>query len=119
FYDPPAQGGAMLNNAVPGGGEPLNVIIFGHTTPSVLTTAGFLGFAGALGFFVQNNYRSSGDPQAANLGDGHSWVNQTTELRQDYGSAPLGTCWESLVGGDHLRVYKQDGSSANSGALFL
>ena len=60
-----------------------------------------------------------GDPQAANLGDGNGWVNQTLELRQDYGNPDIGTCWESLVGGNHLRLFRQNGPSANSGALFL
>lgn len=44
-----------------------------------------------------------GSPFSANLGDGHGWVNQTIELRQDYGSADLGTCLESLIGGNHFR----------------
>ena len=44
-----------------------------------------------------------GDPQAANLGDGNGWVNQTLELRWDYGDADVGTCLESLLGGNHFR----------------
>jgi len=57
-----------------------------------------------------------GDPQAANLGDGNGWVNQTFELRQDVG---LGTCVESLTGGNHLRLFRQNGPDADTGALFL
>ena len=60
-----------------------------------------------------------GDPQTANLGDGNGWVNQTTELRMDYGNAGLGTCLESLIGGNHFRMFRQNGPLANSGALFL
>ena len=44
-----------------------------------------------------------GDPQSANLGDGNGWVNQTVELRQDYGESTVGTCLESLTGGNHFR----------------
>lgn len=44
-----------------------------------------------------------GGPQSANLGDGNGAVNQTTELRWDYGSTGIGTCLESLAGGNHLR----------------
>lgn len=44
-----------------------------------------------------------GSPFSANLGDGHGWVNQTIELRQDYGSSDLGTCLETLIGGNHFR----------------
>lgn len=44
-----------------------------------------------------------GTPFSANLGDGNGWVNQTIELRQDYGNAGVGTCLESLIGGNHFR----------------
>lgn len=44
-----------------------------------------------------------GAPQSANLGDGNGFVNQTVELRQDFGSSSVGTCLESLVGGNHFR----------------
>lgn len=44
-----------------------------------------------------------GDPQSANLGDGHGAVNQTMEIRDDFGDAALGTCLESLIGGNHFR----------------
>ena len=60
-----------------------------------------------------------GVPQTANLGDGHGWVNQTMELRNDFGNDEIGTCWESLVGGNHFRLFRQNGPSANTGALFL
>ncbi|THH00905.1 hypothetical protein EW026_g1700 [Hermanssonia centrifuga] len=60
-----------------------------------------------------------GGPQSANLGDGNGFVNQTMELRQDFGDALLGTCLETLEGGNHFRVFRQNGSEANSGALFL
>ncbi|KAJ6478819.1 hypothetical protein C8R47DRAFT_631213 [Mycena vitilis] len=119
YYDPRAHGGAMLDNAGAGGGEPLNVIISGYSTPSVLTNDGFLGFAGAIGLAKECLGFHLGDPQSANLGDGNGWVNQTMELREDFGTGYFGTCWESLVGGNHLRVYRQNGSEANSGALFL
>ena len=60
-----------------------------------------------------------GGAQAANLGDGNGWVNQTLELRQDYGNSGLGSCLESLTGGNHLRLFRQNGPTANTGALFL
>ncbi len=44
-----------------------------------------------------------GGPQSANLGDGNGFVNQTMELRQDFGDALLGTCLETLEGGNHFR----------------
>jgi len=44
-----------------------------------------------------------GGLMSANLGDGKGWANQTYELRQDYDDSGIGTCLESLVGGNHFR----------------
>ena len=58
-----------------------------------------------------------GADQTANLGDGNGNVNQTMELRENL---PIGgTCEESLVGGNHLRMFRQNGTYHNTGALFL
>ncbi|KAJ7271091.1 hypothetical protein C8J57DRAFT_297439 [Mycena rebaudengoi] len=119
FYNPNLHGGSMLNNAGSGGGEPLNVIISGSSSREILTDSGMLKFAQAVGFSFECLGLHLGDPQSANLGDGNGWVNQTIELRQDYGDPVAGTCLESLIGGNHFRVYRQNGTAANSGALFL
>ncbi|KAJ6578799.1 hypothetical protein DFH09DRAFT_1148342 [Mycena vulgaris] len=119
FYDPAKNGGSMLDNAGSGGGEPLNVIVSGLSSPTVLTDTGILHYAQAIGFSYECLGFHLGDPQSANLGDGNGWVNQTMELRQDYGNDDIGTCLESLIGGNHFRVYRQNGTTANSGALFL
>jgi len=119
FFDPTPGGGSMLDNAGNGLGEPLNVIISGLSSPDVLTDSGILNFAQALGFSQECLDIHLGGPQSANLGDGNGFVNQTMELRQDFGNAILGTCLESLIGGNHLRVFRQNGSDADSGALFL
>ena len=58
-------------------------------------------------------------PQTANLGDGNGSMNQTMELRNDYGNPDIGACWESLVGGNHLRMWRQSGPKAHTNALFL
>jgi hypothetical protein len=58
-----------------------------------------------------------GDSQTANLGDGNGNVAQTIELRENLKIG--GTCEESLVGGNHLRIFRQNGSEHNTGALFL
>jgi hypothetical protein len=58
-----------------------------------------------------------GSPQTANLGDGNGNVAQTIELRDDLKIG--GTCAESLIGGNHLRMFRQNGTSHNTGALFL
>ncbi|KAJ7124882.1 hypothetical protein C8R44DRAFT_840156 [Mycena epipterygia] len=124
FFNPNANGGSMLDDADGGFGgsdlgEPLNVIISGLSSPAVLTDDGFLNFARAIGFSTECLGIHLGGPQSANLGDGNGYVNQTVELRQDYGDPNLGTCLESLIGGNHLRVFRQNGPQADSGALFL
>ncbi|KAI0254934.1 hypothetical protein BJV78DRAFT_1184075 [Lactifluus subvellereus] len=60
-----------------------------------------------------------GMPQSVNLGDGNGFVNQTIELRQNMGFTSFGTCIESVLGGNHLRMFRQNGPTANTGALFL
>ncbi|KAJ7697648.1 hypothetical protein B0H17DRAFT_1158455 [Mycena rosella] len=123
FYDPRPLGGAMLNRVGAGGGEPLNVIISSHSSPSVLINDGLLAFAGAIGFSAECFGLHLGAPHSANLGDGHGCVDQAVELRENYGSPTIGTCWESRrrksPSGTELPVYRQDGNAANSGALFL
>jgi hypothetical protein len=56
----------------------------------------------------------------------HEGGNKTEQLlaRQNfdwplYGWPDYGTCWESLVGGNHFRAWKQDGAGARTGAWFL
>jgi len=121
FVNPNLRGGSLLDWAPHTGGlgEPLNVIISGLSSPWVIADGGFVHFANAIGFGIECFGAHLGDPQSANLGDGHGSVNQTLELRQDYGNPDIGTCWESLVGGNHLRVFRQNGPLANTGALFL
>ncbi|KAH8119601.1 hypothetical protein DFH11DRAFT_455397 [Phellopilus nigrolimitatus] len=119
YYDPAAGGGSMLDNSGYGFGEPLNVIISGLSSPAVLTNDGFIKLARSLGFSNECFGFHLGNPQSANLGDGHGPVNQTIELRADFGSSVFGTCLESLAGGNHLRMFRQNGPNANSGALFL
>lgn len=117
----------------------IKVIISGQSSPEVLTDDGFLNWARSVSMYVipvltatlelliqRLPIRSTecfglhlGGPQSANLGDGNGWVNQTVEMRYDFGNADLGTCLESLSGGNHFRMFRQNGTQANSGALFL
>jgi len=119
FFNPLDGEGSMLDVAGPGVGEPLNVIVSGLSSTAVLVEEGIVNFAKAIGFSTECLNVHLGNPQSANLGDGHGLVNQTIELRQDYGNSVAGTCLESLIGGNHFRVFQQNGPSANSGALFL
>ncbi|KZT28397.1 hypothetical protein NEOLEDRAFT_1129796 [Neolentinus lepideus HHB14362 ss-1] len=119
YFNPNLNGGSMLDNVGGGLGEPLNVIISGTSSPSVLTDDGVLNFARAIGFSEECFDIHLGAPQTANLGDGKGWTNQLIEFRQDYGNDGIGTCLESLIGGNHFRVWRQNGTLANSGALFF
>ncbi|KJA27778.1 hypothetical protein HYPSUDRAFT_876163 [Hypholoma sublateritium FD-334 SS-4] len=119
FIDPRIGGGSLLDDAAPGLGEPLNIIVSGLSSPGVLTDSGITNYAKALGFSIECLGIHLGAPQSANLGDGNGPVNQTMELRQDFGDAEVGTCLETLIGGNHFRVFRQNGPLANTGALFL
>ncbi|THH26790.1 hypothetical protein EUX98_g7397 [Antrodiella citrinella] len=119
FFTPTAGGGSFLTNAGDGFGEPLNVIISALSSPAVLTVEGIINFGRALNFTTQCGDLTLGGYQSANLGDGNGYVNQTILLRESYGNAILGACLESFIGGDHFRVFTQNGTKADSGALFL
>lgn len=110
------------------------VVISALSSPEVLTDDGFLKFAKALGLCVTRQFACGpltiaahssteclgahlGGYQTANLGDGNGNVNQTMELRENYSVG--GTCEESLIGGNHLRMFRQNGAEHDTGALFL
>ncbi|KAJ6547163.1 hypothetical protein B0H19DRAFT_1211848 [Mycena capillaripes] len=115
YYDPRLTGGSMLTFQ----NEPINIIVSALSSPEALTDRGLVNFGNALGYGDDCLGIHLGGPQAANLGDGNGYVNQTQMMREDYGSTPIGTCLETLIGGNHYRVFRQNGTSANSGALFL
>jgi len=119
FVDPRPGGGSLLDHDSGGLGEPLNVIISGLSSPWVIADGGFVHFANAIGFGKECFGAHLGAPQTANLGDGKGWANQTMELRNDFGVPDVGACWESLVGGNHLRMWRQNGPKAPTNALFL
>jgi len=119
FINPTLGGGSFLDKDSGGGGEPLNVIISGLSTPWVLSDGGFVHFANAIGFGKECFDIHLGKPQTANLGDGNGWKNQIMELRFDYGNPDVGTCWETFRGGNHLRMWRQSGPTATTNALFL
>ncbi|KAJ7071959.1 hypothetical protein C8F01DRAFT_1101974 [Mycena amicta] len=114
FVNPTLNGGSFLDKSA-GLGEPLNVIVSAKSSPEVLTPDGFLQYAQAIGFDRECLGLHLGDPQSANLGDGRGDVNETAVIRQSFGIPGIGTCVESLTGGNHFRIFPQ----AGSGALFL
>ncbi|KAF7291075.1 hypothetical protein MKEN_01492200 [Mycena kentingensis (nom. inval.)] len=92
------------------------VIISGRSSPDILTIDGSMQYFQAIGFDRECLGQHKGTPQSANLGDGKGEVNETAVIRIRRGDAPvLGTCIESLTGGNHFRVFPQAGTNA----LFL
>ncbi|KXN82427.1 hypothetical protein AN958_02577 [Leucoagaricus sp. SymC.cos] len=132
-----------------GQGEPLNAIITGNSDPRVLIDAeingGLRNYFQSIGFSGECLGQHSGSDQEANLGDGNgsstcyssspakpltpvsrflSFVichleNETAVIRWDYGDPELGSCKETIQGGNHFRYWVQDGPQSNSGAIFM
>ncbi|KAJ6585512.1 hypothetical protein B0H19DRAFT_1109880 [Mycena capillaripes] len=126
YFAPAAAGGSMLTkvpDTFPPAGEPLNVIVAGTSTPDVLLDrmdhGGFRNFFLSVGFAGECLGQHEGAPQTADLGDGDGYVNETAVLRYDYNSPTIGTCQETVQGGNHFRYWTQNGKSANSSAIFL
>ncbi|WFD32962.1 hypothetical protein MSPP1_004016 [Malassezia sp. CBS 17886] len=124
WVDPAQHGGSMLDLVGTGFREPINVLILsGASDASVLSDQGLLDYARSIGFSFECLHIHLGGLQHANLGDGHGYVPQLFEYRSlMYHGSPgvyIGTCWESLVGGNHFRAWRQNGSLADTGAWFL
>jgi len=103
----------------PGLGEPINIIISGNSDSLVLSGEGFIAYAQSVGFGGECLSAHLGGDQMANLGDGSGVVVQEAVHRQDYGDPSFGVCQETINGGNHFRIWTQNGSAADSGALFL
>ncbi|KAG8214352.1 hypothetical protein J3R82DRAFT_9323 [Butyriboletus roseoflavus] len=113
----------VQNTYPPGLGEPINVIISAYSDSQVLqdtvSNGGLINYYQSFGFSTECLGQHSGDNQAANLGDGNGYVNQTAVIRWDYGDVQFGTCEETIEGGNHFRYWTQNGPDANSGAIFM
>ncbi|EST04830.1 hypothetical protein PSEUBRA_006137 [Kalmanozyma brasiliensis GHG001] len=114
FVDPRVYSGTSLDSAGPPGlGEPLNVILSSHSSPLLLTRSGFQSYLRSLDFDRECLGLHGGGYQTAHI-DPRGDLNQDFIFRQIY--TPLdhvfGTCIESLVGGNHVRAWQQQGSGA-------
>lgn len=106
-------------------GEPLNVIISGESSSDMLHPEGFLVWATALGFGV--SCLGQGDDEGfmyTNLGRENPNVRQGSlsgnngVLRWNYGLPSVGTCRETIEGGNHFRWFMQHTRRAGT-AIFL
>lgn len=117
FYNPNSYPGGQVLSIIPGNttiglGEPMNIIISGRSSKTVLGPVGLLLWSTSIDFGISCLGQSGGTEQLANLGDGR--VNQTQGngsgangvLRYNYGSPYLGTCRVSdeLQGGPPGRL---------------
>ncbi|KAK7462293.1 hypothetical protein VKT23_007893 [Stygiomarasmius scandens] len=127
YYDPRDHGGSWLTiveGTFPAGqGEPINMVISGNSDEAVLNDqeidGGLRNYWLSLDFAGECLGQHSGSDQGANLGDGNGAKNETAVIRYDYHDPQLGTCQETINGGNHFRYWVQDGDDANSGAVFM
>ncbi|PWZ02991.1 hypothetical protein BCV70DRAFT_197228 [Testicularia cyperi] len=121
YFSPYTNGGSMLTGGTASGlGEPINVIVSGESDAGVLSQAGFEEFSRAFYFSPGSCLGiTQGTPQTANLGDGHGALAQTNLMRWNFKQGDGGTCLQSLNGGNHFRYWVQNGTAANSGAIFI
>lgn len=112
FIDPRLYGGRSLDLSA-GLGEPLNVIISSLSSPELLTRKGLQSYFRSLDFDFECFGLHSGKPQQAWL-DPRGWQDEIFLFREVY--TPLdhlfGTCIESLMGGNHIRAWQQQGTGA-------
>ncbi|KAI6114061.1 hypothetical protein EDD17DRAFT_1637593 [Pisolithus thermaeus] len=118
WTDPRILGGQFIDFTTPRYGEPLNVIISNQSDPFILTDAGFRMYYKSIGFSEECLGLHYGHVHKADLGDGDGKKSEHILARQHY-FPRWGTCWESLIGGNHFRAWKQNGTLANTGAWFL
>lgn len=103
----------------------MNVIVSSESSPDVLQPEGFLVWATALGFGV--SCLGQGDDESfmyTNLGKENPNVRQGSMsgnngvLRWNYGIPSVGTCRETIQGGNHFRWFIQHTRKAGT-AIFM
>ncbi|KAG7088055.1 hypothetical protein E1B28_012088 [Marasmius oreades] len=127
FANPKESGGSFLtqveNTTPPGQSEPVNMIISANSDADVLKDqedgGGLRNYWLSLLFAGECLGQHSGDSQKVDLGDGHGALNETAVIRYNYNDSQLGTCKESIEGGNHFRYWVQNGPTMNTGAIFM
>ncbi|PKI85404.1 hypothetical protein MVES1_000121 [Malassezia vespertilionis] len=114
FSNPSKKGGKPLTVSKSTKGEPLNVIISGKSDPYVSSQDGFASFSRSINFGNGSCLDIRGNNTAqANLGDGDGTKDEAGLFRWDNG------CTEALNGGNHFRYWVQNGSAADTKAIFI
>ncbi|PWN53948.1 hypothetical protein IE53DRAFT_383525 [Violaceomyces palustris] len=113
YVDPRVYGGTSFDLVGNGEHEPLNIIISALSSPAILTRKGFQSYLRSLDYDKECLGLHGGGYQKAFL-DPRGWLDQNFLYRQVY--TPLdhifGTCIESLIGGNHIRAWQQQGTGA-------
>ncbi|KAF9642558.1 hypothetical protein BDM02DRAFT_3105500 [Thelephora ganbajun] len=127
YYNPIDYGGYMLTY-IPtewtvGLGEPVNAILSAKSDPQILidqeTNGGLRNYFLSFQFGAECLGQHEGSHQIVDLGDGNGPKNETAVIRYDYGDPALGTCQETIQGGNHFRYWVQNGRLRNSSAVFM
>lgn len=127
FVNPTSGGGSLLtqveNTFPPGQREPVNIIISANSDPAVLLDSeddgGLRNYWLSLQFSGECLGQHAGSNQQVDLGDGHGPLDETAVIRFNFGDPQLGTCRETINGGNHFRYWVQDGDNADTGAIFM
>ncbi|KAL0065675.1 hypothetical protein AAF712_007316 [Marasmius tenuissimus] len=127
FVNPKDDGGSFLTKVFDVWpedlGEPVNIIISANSDADVLedreTGGGLRNYYLSLDFSGECLGQHAGSSQQVNLGDGHGLLNETAVIRYNYDDPQLGSCKESIQGGNHFRYWVQNGPNANTGAIFI
>ncbi|KAF9783305.1 hypothetical protein BJ322DRAFT_145059 [Thelephora terrestris] len=127
FYNPLDYGGYMMTyiptEYTVGLGEPVNAILSAKSDPQILidqeTNGGLRNYFLSFQFGAECLGQHEGSHQIIDLGDGNGPKNETAVIRYDYGDPSLGTCQETIQGGNHFRYWVQNGPQRNSSAVFM
>ncbi|KAF8914922.1 hypothetical protein CPB85DRAFT_1251853 [Mucidula mucida] len=106
--------------------EPINMIISGASDSDVLKDQSTHG--GLRNYFLSCHSQAIASGKSTRdqrskptwaTAMGCSVDNQTAVMRYNYGDTKFGTCTETINGGNHFRYWVQNGTDANSGAVFM
>jgi len=106
-----------------GVGEPVNAILSANSDPQILidqeTNGGLRNYFLSFQFGAECLGQHEGSHQMIDLGDGNGSKNETAVIRYNFGDPSLGTCQETIQGGNHFRYWVQNGPQRNSSAVFM
>jgi len=101
----------------------VNAILSAKSDPQILidqeSDGGLRNYFLSFQFGAECLGQHEGSTQIIDLGDGNGPKSETGVIRYDYGDPSLGTCQETIQGGNHFRYWVQNGPLRNSSAVFM